>query len=399
MKCSHDGCEKKISIHQHPSLCKEHNNKRLLKYYHRPSSAPSSSSPSSSSFPSRPSSAPLHANVPQPQRWAFITLHSIGTHIKQISFITHHTNKTISKWIKHFNELGNVDDKSRSGRPRKTTEDEDAAIVLMAIDRKTHITPSIIKHELELDVSKRTIDRRLIEGNLYGRVCRKEHLFTAEEIRARLSFCSGYAQMDWCKVLYLDEKTFTLGEHSQVICRRPPGKAFDPDYLADKEPDGDKINVWGCMAASGVGDIFLFNLGPRDESENFNSDLCCEVFNRSLIGSVEDLGLNANNQQWYVLMDNSPIHTSNMVRRWLFNHGITCIDFPAYSPDFNPIENLRHDLSQRVEQHYPRNKNDLKQSILLEWYGTDNNYCQKLINSMPDRMLECVKNKGHITRF
>jgi hypothetical protein len=53
----------------------------------------------------------------------------------------------------------------------------------------------------------------------------------------------------------------------------------------------------------------------------------------------------------------------------------------------------------RVEQHNPRNKNELKQAILVEWYGTDMNYCHKLIDSMIDRMFECVKNRGHITRY
>lgn len=53
--------------------------------------------------------------------------------------------------------------------------------------------------------------------------------------------------------------------------------------------------------------------------------------------------------RWF-LQDNDPKHKSTLVRTWLFNNGIQCINFPPYSPDLNPIENLWADLARRVEQ-------------------------------------------------
>ena len=41
-------------------------------------------------------------------------------------------------------------------------------------------TPRGLKCKLELDVSRRTIDRRLIEANLFGRVAAKKRKFTEE---------------------------------------------------------------------------------------------------------------------------------------------------------------------------------------------------------------------------
>jgi len=52
---------------------------------------------------------------------------------------------------------------------------------------------------------------------------------------------------------------------------------------------------------------------------------------------------------WRLLQDNDPKHKSVLVQTWLFNHGISTIEFPPYSPDLNPIENLWNDLARRVE--------------------------------------------------
>ena len=40
------------------------------------------------------------------------------------------------------------------------------------------------------------------------------------------------------------------------------------------------------------------------------------------------------------VQDNARIYTSRVVRTFLADHQITTLDWPAYSPDLNPIEHL-----------------------------------------------------------
>lgn len=40
----------------------------------------------------------------------------------------------------------------------------------------------------------------------------------------------------------------------------------------------------------------------------------------------------------YLLMDNAPIHTSNLIRVAIKSRGYKCIYLPPYSPELNPIE-------------------------------------------------------------
>ena len=103
-----------------------------------------------------------------------------------------------------------MEDARRSGRKRKTTAEQDGQIV-EAAKRIKFTTPRRIKRKLGLDVSSRTIDRRLIEVGLFGRVARHKKKFSDEEKRKRLSFAEGYKEWtadDWMRVEFTDEKIF-----------------------------------------------------------------------------------------------------------------------------------------------------------------------------------------------
>ena len=77
------------------------------------------------------------------------------------------------------------------------------------------------------------------------------------------------------------------------------------------------------------------------------------------------------------------------------------MDWPAQSPDLNPIENCWHYLDSKVRKRRPQPKNldQLYEALQEEWKNIEPSYLRKLVHSMPDRCQAVVKAKGYWTKY
>ena len=99
------------------------------------------------------------------------------------------------------------------------------------------------------------------------------------------------------------------------------------------------------------------------------------------------------------LQDNDPKHRSKLVSKWLFDHGIQCMELPPYSPDLNPIENVWHNLKTRVADRHARNVDELKDIIVEEWKDTCVVFLSELGQSMPRRCAAVVAANGDLIDY
>jgi hypothetical protein len=72
---------------------------------------------------------------------------------------------------------------------------------------------------------------------------------------------------------------------------------------------------------------------------------------------------------------------------------------PPQSPDLNIIENLWRIIKQRIKQRKPTTVEELKQFITEEWDRITQEEINELVDSMPNRVKECVKRRGLQTPF
>ena len=84
---------------------------------------------------------------------------------------------------------------------------------------------------------------------------------------------------------------------------------------------------------------------------------------------------------------------------WLHNHGIQLLDFPPYSPDLNPIENLWQDIEKRVEERGANTADELQEAIAEEWKASSTDFIHKLAHSMPKRCNAVIEAKGDHIRY
>ncbi|KAG0858946.1 hypothetical protein G6F16_013378 [Rhizopus arrhizus] len=100
--------------------------------------------------------------------------------------------------------------------------------------------------------------------------------------------------------------------------------------------------------------------------------------------------------------DNDPKHTSKLVKKYLEQQSYNILEWPAQSPDLNPIENMWSLLKRRLNDYEtaPKGMNELYERVTKVWYDLMKpEECQKVIETMPKRIKQCIKNKGRWTDY
>jgi len=318
------------------------------------------------------------------ERAAIVTLHGVGWTGRDIAQEIHCDEHAVTRWVHRWQETHSLEDSERSGRPRCTTDDTDQAVGLYS---DAHVTdsPRDIVRALELPVDRRTVRRRLNEIDLHNCVQRSEY----ENVRARLAFAEGYSRWtedDWSRVLFSDETHFYLGHHGREYVQRPPGAALDPKYTLKEEGRLEgKVSLWGCICAAGLGHAELY-VDTLDARRYQN------ILTLNLVSSAHQFWPRG---QWWFQQDNWSVHTAGTSQAWFHNHGIDLIDWPAWSPDLNPIEELWNDLKRRVHGRHPQTTEQLERYITEEWAATELDYISRICRSMPRRLQLVIANNGH----
>ncbi len=96
--------------------------------------------------------------------------------------------------------------------------------------------------------------------------------------------------------------------------------------------------------------------------------------------------------------DLAPAHTSaKSTKSWLIEIGV--LDWPANSPDLNPVENLLGIIKRKMRNKRPKYADELKATVKETWASIPPQQCHKLITSMPRRIEAVIKAKGAPTKY
>ncbi|GFT52294.1 transposable element Tcb2 transposase [Trichonephila clavipes] len=93
--------------------------------------------------------------------------------------------------------------------------------------------------------------------------------------------------------------------------------------------------------------------------------------------------------------DNAPSHRARIVEEYLEDHGLERMEWPARSPDLNPIEHLWDYLGREVAalNPPPRSLHELKQGLLCVWSSLPIPVSDNLINSIGNRCRQCIQDE------
>ena len=308
------------------------------------------------------------------------------------------SQSTICKLCRRYRDTNDVKDRHRSGRPRITTERVDRLIRLATL-RNRRITA----HSLQMRylgchgrrVSVQTIRNRLHSFQLNSRNASQKPLLTVRHRHSRLRWCRVHRiwnQRMWAKVLFSDESRFCLRSvDGRVRVWRRRGERFAESCIDRKVPfGGGSVMIWGGISTGGKTDL-IHVAGNLNGQRYLN-----EVLNPVAIPYIRTLGAGGTLQD-----DNARPHGARLVNDHLTQQRIPWMDWPANSPDLNPIEHLWDQLGRAVNVHITQQSTlaDLRRFLTEEWNAAPQVRIQRLIANMRRRWQAVINAYGGSTRY
>ncbi len=201
---------------------------------------------------------------------------------------------------------------------------------------------------------------------------------------------NNWTVAQWSKVLFSDESKFCIsfGNQGPRVWRKT-GEAQNPCCLKSSVKFPQSVMIWAAMSSAGVGPLCFLK-------STVNAAIYQEILEHFMLPSADKLYGDAD---FIFQQDLAPAHTAKGTKSWFNDHGVTVLDWPANSPDLNPIENLWGIVKRKMRDTRPNNADELKATVKETWASIPPQQCHKLITSIPRRIEAVIKAKGAPTKY
>ncbi len=162
----------------------------------------------------------------------------------------------------------------------------------------------------------------------------------------------------WSKVLFSDESNFAF--HLEIKVPESGGRVERHRIhvaLKSSVKFPQSVMIWAAMSSAGVGPLCFLK-------STVNAAIYQEILEHFMLPSTDKLYGDA---YFIFQQDLAPAHTAKGTKSWLNDHGVTVLDWPANSPDLNPIENLWGIVKRKMRDTRPNNADELKALSKKPW--------------------------------
>lgn len=271
-----------------------------------------------------------HPNHASRMRSQAILMSSKGWKLKEIALVCRACRQTISTWIRNWKEEG-IDgllDKSRSGRPRKLSFEQEAQAIEW-IEQSPRSLKNVVQQlakQFSVSLDCATLRRLCKQHKLSWKRIRKsvkskQNLELFEKSRQELATLIEQEKQNLIDVYYFDESGFTL----------------EPCVPYAWQPIAQTIRVT-CSKSKRLNVLGFMNRKCHFQSMIFEGRITSSV----VVGCI-DFFAESLKKPTYLVIDNASIHTSDEfnenIEKWQ-ELGLTIVRLAPYSPELNLIEIL-----------------------------------------------------------
>ncbi len=182
-------------------------------------------------------------------------------------------------------------------------------------------------------------------------------MLQSQHVKARLEFGKDHLNKKgfWGRVIsYVKTKIELFGINECKTVWREKNAELLPKTTI--QHGGGSILLRACFSINGRGNIV--QVTPPMRKEEY-----VEILSNNPKDSARKLGWHS----FTFVQDDNPKRTSYLAKDSLRDNHIQVLDWPAMTPDLNPIENLRQELKVHEVARKPQKLKDVEAFCLEEW--------------------------------
>ena len=254
-----------------------------------------------------------------------------------------------------------------------------------------------VKDQLAPSISTCTVGRRAHELGFNNRVAVKKPFLSDTHKERRLRFAKEHESWtvdEWRNILWTDELSFEIGKNSrQVKVWRDSQSKYAAKNLVTTFKSGQVLTMmWGSFYGNNKGPFVVVPPGQCKAV-----DLIENIYKKNLLLFLSQVDPN---HQLTLMEDNAPTHNARASKAFLAEKSIRKIEWPAQSPDLNPIENIWFILKSNIQELYqPRTVPEMHEALQQAWNDFPTSTLDHLIESMPKQIFDVIQAEGGPTRW
>lgn len=338
----------------------------------------------------------MHRQLKPHERSQIILLWNEKYSTRKIAKILNVSQPTVVNTIKKYQTYNTFEHLKNNGRLKKINS-EVSKKILELNDKNKKLSlrkiSNIVKKDCSKDISYSTIRRFFHEKDIFAYSPVSKPLLKPIHIKNRFIASECWIKMEEevvKSIIFSDETKINLYYSDGVVSvwRKAANQIDSSGVMPTIKFGGGSVMVWGCFSYNGVGKLHFIE-------DIMDGAGYCNILSNNLLSSVNKMKL----KNFIFMHDNDPKHKSRIVKAFIEENNIRVLDWPAQSPDMNPIENLWRYVKLEVAKIQPKTKNELKEAIKIIWEGISVDQCRKLALSFKSRALELFRARGKYTSY